>query len=198
MNETAQALEYGAFKHIVVPIGVIIGLGVARIVGAVSEYIQKRDRVRFSSIHAVWAAALFLTFVMLWWTLWGLRSTEESLWSFFTLIYLLTGPVLIFVPSILMLPEVPDSGELDLARIFDRVGRPFFLCLAGYSLWIAYLQLHLLAEPFLTLSRALQGGALLTFLVGAAFPSRRVAAGVGIVLLIVVGIATSTVRAQLG
>lgn len=63
MDETPQMLDVGAFKHVVVPIGVIIGLGVARIVMSVSQYIQKRERVRFSAIHVVWSAFLFLLFV---------------------------------------------------------------------------------------------------------------------------------------
>jgi hypothetical protein len=197
VDETAQALGLGAFKHVVVPIGVIIGLGVARIVVSMSQYIQKRERVRFSAIHAVWTTALFLVFVGLWWFLWGLRSLEAERWSFFALIYLLAGPALIYLPSILMLPEVPDDGELDLGSLFDRVGRPVFLCLAAYTLWLACTELYLLRQPFLVPQRAFQGMALGALGIGAAFPSRRMAAALGAFTLVLVAVSWATVRAKL-
>ena len=69
MNEVPQTLALSAFKHTLVPIGVIIGLGVARIVMSVSLYIKDRDRVRFSLTHTIWTSLLFLLFVGLWWGL---------------------------------------------------------------------------------------------------------------------------------
>jgi hypothetical protein len=180
-----------------VPIGVIIGLGVARIVMSVSQYIRQHERIRFSAMHAVWTTALFLLFVGLWWILWGARSIEAERWSFFTLIYLLAGPMLIYLPSILLLPEVPDTGELDLGSVFDRVGRPFFLCLAGYCLWLACTELYLLRQPFLVPQRAFQGVSLGVFLIGAVFPSRRMAAGIGAFTLVLVAVSWATVRAKL-
>jgi hypothetical protein len=196
--ETSHAMDLGAFKHVVVPIGVIIGLGVARTVISLSQYIQQRGRVRFSAIHAVWSAFLFLLFVGLWWFLWGLRSVEAERWTFFTLLYLLAGPALLYLPSILLLPEVPDAGELDLGSLFDEAaGRPFFLCLAGFTLWLAFAQLYLLREPFLVPQRATQGVAGGLFLIAAVFPSRRMAAGVGVVVLVLLVVTMATVRAKL-
>ena len=197
MDETPQMLDVGAFKHVVVPIGVIIGLGVARIVMSVSQYIQKRERVRFSAIHVVWSIFLFLLFVGLWWLLWGLRYVEAERWSYFTLIYLLAGPALLYLPSILLLPEVPDTGKLDLGSLFERVGRPVFLCLAGFALWLACAELYLLRDPFLVPQRANQGVALGLFLIAAVFPSRRMATGVGVVVLVQAVVALATWRATL-
>jgi len=198
VDETSQALDLGAFKHVVVPIGVIIGLGVARIVMSMSEYIQQRKHVRFSTVHAVWSILLFLLFVGTWWFLWGLRSVEAERWTFFTLIYLLAGPALIYLPSILLLPEVPDAGELDLGSLFDRVGRPIFLCLAAFGLWLTCTELYLLRQPFLVPERAFQGMSVGAFLIGAVFPSRRMAAAVGAFTLVVVAVSWATVRAKLG
>jgi hypothetical protein len=197
MDETSQTMDLGAFKHVIVPIGVVIGLGIARTVVSVSQYIQQRRRVRFSAIHAVWSVSLFLFFVGLWWIMWGLRSVEAERWSFFTLLCLLAGPALLYLPSILLLPEVPDAGELDLGTLFDEASRPFFLCLAGFTLWLASAQLYLLREPFLAPQRATQGVAVGLFLIAAVFPSRRMAAGVGVVVLVLLAVTMATVRAKL-
>jgi hypothetical protein len=197
VDEPPQTLDLGAFKHVVVPIGVIIGLGVARTVMSLSHYIQHRERVRFSAIHAVWSAFLFLLLVGVWWVVWGLRYVDAERWSYFTLIYLLAGPALLYLPSILLLPEVPDTGELDLGRLFDRAARPVFLCLAGFTLWLASVGLYLLHEPFLVPLRANQGVAVGMFLIAAVFPSRRMAGVVGAVVLFLAVVALTTWRAKL-
>jgi len=189
--------DISAFKHVVVPIGVILGLGIARVVAHVSEYIQKHDRVRFSATHVVWSATLLLLFVGLWWNLWGLRAIHAGTWSFFTLIYLLTGPTLLYVPSILALPDVPDSGELDLTSLFDRVGRPILLFVAAYIVWLASIQIALLEEPVVAPQRAIEGMGVLVLLIGAAFPTRRMVAASGVMLLLLLTLGMATVKAQL-
>ena len=136
-------------------------------------------------------------FVGLWWVLWGLRYVEAERWSFSTLIFLLAGPALLYLPSILLLPEVPDTGKLDLGSLFERVGRPVFLCLAGFALWLACAELYLLRDPFLVPQRANQGVALGLFLIAAVVPSRRMAAGVGVVVLVLAVVALATWRAAL-
>jgi hypothetical protein len=182
---------------VVVPIGVVIALGVARLVAAVSQYIQHHERVRFSGAHASWAALLFLWFVGLWWISWGLRHVDAALWSYFTLIFLLIGPALLYLATVLLLPDVPDAGALDLGGLFEEVGRAFFLCLGGVVLWLAGAELFLLREPVLVPKRAIQGALLAIFLIGAASPSRRTAAVLAGLALPLALLALATVRAKL-
>ena len=198
MDETPQTLDLGAFKHVVVPIGVIIALGVARIVSTVSSYTQHHTRVRFSAAHAIWSLILFLWFVGLWWIAWGLRHVDADLWSFFTLIFLLVGPCLLFMATTLLLPDVPAEGELDLAERIEGMGRPFFLSLGAFLLWLVCSEIWLLEEPWMVLPKRLfQGTALIVFSVGAAFPRRRVATALGVVTLPLLVVALATVRAKL-
>ena len=67
-----------AFKHIMVPIGVVIGLGVARIVMMVSQYVAQRERIRFSAIHTLWSTLLLVMLIGLWWILWGLSHVQAE------------------------------------------------------------------------------------------------------------------------
>ncbi len=198
MDEATQTLAPGAFKHIVVPIGVVIGLGLARVVMIASQYLAERDRVRFSAVHSLWSALLFIMFVGVWWILWGLSAAPADRWTFFALLYLVAGPVLIYVPSMRLLPDLPDEGSLNLDGLFDRVGRSVSLCLAGFVVWLACAELYLLREPFWVPQRANQAVVCGAFLVGAAFPSRRVAGLVGSVALLALLVSLATVRARLG
>ncbi len=197
MDEVGNTLDISAFKHVVVPLGVVIGLGVARIVLSVSQYIERRDQVRASWIHALWTTLLFLLFVGLWWVVWGFRHAEAERWSFFALIYLLAGPVLVYLPTLLLLPNVPETGQIDLGGLFDRFGRPVFLCLSGFAVWVALAELYLLQEPFWVPKRLNQAALLTAFGVGAIFPSRRVAGAIGGVALLLVVLALATLRSRL-
>ena len=198
MPENQSLLGVSAFKHVVVPIGVIIGLGVARTMTAASHYIQNRDRVQFSAGHAMWCLVLFLWFVGLWWIAWGLRSVDAELWSFFTLIFLLVGPCLLFLASSLLLPDLPESGDLDLGARLEAMGRPFFLCMLGFLLWLVGSEWWLLQEPAIVLpKRALQGMAATLFTVGALFPSKRTSTWLAAIALPLVIFALATVRAKL-
>jgi hypothetical protein len=175
----------------------VIALGVARIVNAASQYVQHRERIRFSATHGVWCLLLFLWFVGLWWISWGLRHVDAALWSYFTLIYLLVGPSLMYMASALLLPETPAEGQLDLGERFEHVGRSFFLCLVGFVLWLACAELLLLREPLLLPKRASQSFVLVLLLIGVAFPSRRTAGVLGAIILPLMIVVLSTVRAKL-
>ena len=190
-----ETLDSGAFKHILVPIGVVIALGVARIVTAVANYVQYRDRVRFSVAHAVWCTIVFLWFVGLWWIMYGFRQVEGSSWSYFSLIFLLLGPGLLYLTATLLLPDVPDQGELDLTEPLDRLARPILLSLASVLLWLMTAEVTLLNEPLIVLpKRLLQGSVLTLFGIGMLFPSRKMVTVLGAITLPVVLIAFATVR----
>ncbi len=197
MDEAQQTLAPGAFKHVVVPIGVVIGLGVGRIVMMVSQYVAQHERIRASAVDALWSAMLFVMFVGVWWIVWGLSHVPAERWSFFALLYLVMGPVLIYLPSLLLLPDVPKEGALDLGGLFDRLRPLVLLCMAAFVVWLACAELYLMREPLWIPKRANQAVLCVAFLVGAAFPSRRVAGVVGSVALAAILVALATLRSRL-
>ena len=188
-----------AFKHVVVPIGVVVGMGVARMMTALANYVQNRDRIRFGLAHSLWSTVLFLWFVGLWWIAWGLRNIPAEFWSFWTLIILLVGPCLIFLAVSLLMPDLPDESELDLGAQLDEVGRPVFLCLIGFILWLVGTEFWLQGEPLLVFpKRGLQALAIAIFAAGAIVPTRRMTTVLGVIALPLVIIALTTVRGKLG
>ena len=197
MSEPAETLDLGAFKHVVVPIGVVIALGVARIVNALSDYIQHRRQIRFDWPHSLWCGVIFLYLVGLWWISWGLREVDAELWSYFTLIFLLVGPALLYLATTLLLPEVPKQGQLDLSLRFEEVGRAFFLSLAGFFVWLVAMELLLLREELAQPKRLNQTLLVVLFGAGAVFPTRRAAVRVICIVFPLALFALATVRAKL-
>lgn len=194
-----ETLEVAAFKHVVVPLGVVIGLGVARMMSSISDYLQHRDRVRFSVGHGLWCVILFLWFVGLWWIAWGLRLVDVSLWSFFTLIFLLMGPCLLYLAGSLVLPEMPEEGSLDLGDRLSENGRAFLLALAGVLVWLTVSEIWLLQEPWdLLPKRAFQLTSIAILSGGSFFPSRRVLTILAAVEFPIILTALGTVRSSLG
>jgi hypothetical protein len=199
VTDDLSTLDMSAFKHVVVPIGVVLGMGLARTMTALANYVQNRDRVRFALAHSLWSIVLFLWFVGSWWIAWGLRNTPAELWSFWTLIFLLSGPCLIFLGASLLLPDLPGEGELDLGERMDEFGRPVFLCLMGFLVWLMSAEIWLQREPFLVFpKRGMQAFALSIFAVGVIKPSRPTTTALGAIALTLVIVALTTVRGKLG
>ncbi len=198
MNTPPPTLDISAFKHVMVPFGVVIGMGLAFVVGGASRYLSERKRVRVSWEYMVWVAILFLWFVLLWWIAWGLRLVPADKWTFSALMFLLIGPALLYMASSLILPAVPAEGELDLGERFSEVGRPFFLCLAGVVMWLGVSEIWLGGEPFASPKRLNQMIGLALLAVGVVRPTKRVAGVIGVLVLAIIVGATHTIRSKLG
>jgi len=191
------ALDMSAFKHVVVPLGVVVGMGVANIVSGVARMVSDRERVKMCWEHSVWMAALFLWFVLLWWIAWSLRLVPSEKWTFTTLIFLLIGPALLYLASALILPAVPGKGELDLGARFAVVGRPFFLCLIGAVAWLTIAGMWLGGEPFATPARLNQTVGIALLSVGVIRPTKRVSGVIGVLVLVILIGASLTIRSKL-
>ena len=191
-------IDTAAFKHVVVPLGVIIGLGVVHIITALSKYLENRSNVRFDIAHSIWTAITLLWFVGLWWLLWKFRVVEVGHWSFFSLLLLLLGPSILYFAASLLLPSTQPGESLDLGDRFDQVGRLFFLCLCGTGIWLGIAEIVLLRQSITEPHRFGQLAVVILLAICAAFPSRRIAKYTGLLILFLAIIAFSTFRAGLG
>ncbi len=190
-------MEASAFRHVVVPLGVVIGLGVGRMVTTLASYFDNRRNLRFCSAHVLWTAVTFIWLVGLWWVLWQFQHVDADRWSFFSMFLLLLGPASLYLAVSLLLPAVQPGEALDLGTRFDEVGRAFFLCLLAAIAWLGICEVVLLQADLLDPRRF--GQAAVAVLVGAAAarPSRRFANVVGVLVLVLAVIAFSTFRAGL-
>lgn len=198
MQEPPSDLNLPAFRHVVVPIGVVIGMGVAHIVRTLAEYLAKRSEVRFLPTHAAWTVIALTWFLGLWWILWRFRDVGIERWSFFALILMLLGPAALYLAVILLLPAMRDDEVLDLGARFDRVQRPFFVCLSLVMVWLGTTEVVLLREDWLVPHRFAQGSAIVLLGVGAMVPTRRTASVLAVVFTVACVVAFATFRGTLG
>ena len=116
-----------AFAHLSILISIILGLGMAELLGGFARTIEQRKVVRIYAPPVIWAFLLLLTHVQTWWSIFGLRSHLD--WTFFQFSVVLLQPIVLYMLSALALPR--GSAELDLRANYFAHRRWFFALFAS-------------------------------------------------------------------
>ena len=130
----SASLDIRAFAYIISLVAVINGLGIVRWLTVFSEYIRRKSSLE---IQHRWefnllAGFQFMLHILLWWALWGVR--ESTNFNFLTYVYLLTGPVLLFLGTSLLSPSF-DAERIDVRRHFSEVRPTYSTVLMLSWLW---------------------------------------------------------------
>jgi len=131
-------LEYAAFAFIFTLAAVVNGLGIVRWLTALAEYLRRKDTLQVANyrVFLLFAVFQFILHVLLWLSLWGIRAVET--FDFIDYLYLLTGPVLLFLSSSLLIPDATD-GQVNLQSHFTNVRGPYATVLALAWAWTLFL-----------------------------------------------------------
>ena len=127
-------IDFRAFAFIITLAAVVNGLGIVRWLTALAEYLRQKDSL---SIQHYWVYNLaagfqFLLHIVLWWSLWALR--EGVTINFLSYLYLLVGPVLLYLGTSLLVPNIDDGG-VDVRAHYYRSRRTYSTVLMVTWLW---------------------------------------------------------------
>ena len=127
-------LDFLAFAFVITLAAVVNGLGIVRWLTAFSEYLRRKQSLNLEHywVYNLLAAYQFLLHILMWWTLWGVRDAAN--FTFLTYLYLLTGPILLFLGTSLLTPSI-DSNGVDVRRHFAEVRQTYSTVLALLWLW---------------------------------------------------------------
>jgi hypothetical protein len=114
------------FEYLSVLVSIIVGLALTQLLSGVARLIQLRRRVRPHATTLCWVVLLFLVDTQIWWAAFERRDSPE--WNFFSFLLYLLMPILAFMLSYLVLPELGEEDEIDLAANFED-NRPWFFAL---------------------------------------------------------------------
>ncbi len=130
-------LDFQAFAFIITLAAVVNGLGIVRWVAGFAEYLRRTNslQVKHYWVFNLWAAAQFLLHILLWWSLWGVREAET--FNFLVYLYVLTGPILLYLGTSLLIPDV-DGNVVDLTAHYFGVRRSYFTVYALLWLWAIF------------------------------------------------------------
>ena len=100
-----QALAAGAeaFPHIRIVMGIVVGLGVTRLLSGVARIIQHPSQYRLCLVHLAWTASVLLMLIHFWWWEFGLFGVAE--WTFGVYLFIIGYAVLLFLLAALLYPD---------------------------------------------------------------------------------------------
>lgn len=126
--------EFAAFAFIITLAAVINGLGIVRWIGGFAEFLQRKDslEIKYYWVYVLAAGFQFVLHVLLWWSLWTIRGFGSI--NFLTYLYLLTGPILLFLGTAFLTPSLADE-IVDLKKHFDSVRPTYTNILVLVWLW---------------------------------------------------------------
>ncbi len=119
-------------------ISIVVGLGIARVLGGVGAFLRLHNRTPHDWIVGTWCLVLFLTLVVWWMLGWQVLRVQAQI-SLGTLVFWTFATALLYLSAYLLVP----------ATIVDRSGGPetnselprgaFFACLAAhFALMLVY------------------------------------------------------------
>ena len=122
------------FPFISVMFAVIMGMGVVYILMAIAAIIRwGHQQITPYWLHLSWIIFMLLLHFHVWWGLWDLQSVES--WHYFSYLYLLSGPVLLFVAVSIIIPDIQQSEKIDLRQFYFDHSTRFFLTLTLAVIW---------------------------------------------------------------
>lgn len=144
-----------SFRWIVVPLSLVLGLGIARLLTSGVALFQSRRQAKLDWIPPVWAACIFLWQIQFWWSLIELSGTRQS-WAIGHFLTLLALVLLLFVAAALVLPSEKLTTGSDLRESFRQDGRWALLFLSVYFALAAVADWLLWEVPVVSLVTAEQ------------------------------------------
>jgi multisubunit Na+/H+ antiporter MnhG subunit len=135
------------FDFLMVLVSIIIGFGMTEVLAGSARLLRARNNTKPYWLHTVLVLGVFITLLTMWWEAWGLQSETE--WSFLGLIFMLSGPVGLYLIASLSFPDQVEDHDF---REYYYQNASLIWMVAGISsilnnsFWILYLGSDLL-EP---------------------------------------------------
>lgn len=115
------------FAHVRIIIGMVMGLGITRLLSGAAGFIQHPSHQRVSLLHSLWAVAVLLELILFWW--WDVRSIQDNYLNFRVYIAQITYAITLYMLAALLFPE--NIAEFDgYEDFFINRRRWFFSFLA--------------------------------------------------------------------
>jgi len=113
---------------------IILSMGIGHILAAAASMVDRRRAGQIDPLHVSWMLLLLLWYFNLFWHTLDLLSTEK--WSFATFLFIMTGAILLYFATYILIPEQSDVESRDMRAYYFEASSQFFLILAILQAWI--------------------------------------------------------------
>jgi hypothetical protein len=138
-------MEPSVFPFLSAMFGVLVALGIARLIAALASFTKSRRPIRIYWVHGAWILFMLLLYLHLWWSLWDLRAVDN--WNYFSYLFLLLGPAALYLATSLLVPDPDREESFDSREYYFRVQRKFFTTLVVVTLWGMLLYPVFMGQP---------------------------------------------------
>ncbi|MEN5082055.1 hypothetical protein ABE438_06190 [Bosea sp. TWI1241] len=101
------APSHELFPHIRIVMGMVIGLGITRLLTGIAGLIQHPKRHRRSAIHLMWVFSMLVELVLFWW--WEFALSRVPNLNFGIFLFLIFYAITLFLISALLFPDDLDE-----------------------------------------------------------------------------------------
>lgn len=138
-------VDASSFVFIISLAAVVNGLGIVRWLTGLTDYMRRGSdfQVTHYWVFTLAAAFHFLLHIVFWWSLWNIRGTATI--NFLSYLYLLCGPILLFVGTAMLAPNVVDD-KVDLKAHYFQVRPIYSTVLILAWLWAIFFPLVMRGE----------------------------------------------------
>jgi hypothetical protein len=91
------------FPHVRIVMGMVIGLGITRLLMGVAGMVQHPSRAKISILHLLWVGSMLLELVHFWW--WQFALFHLETWTFGIFFFLIAYTILLFLQAALLFPD---------------------------------------------------------------------------------------------
>lgn len=102
-----QAQSLDLFTHVRVIVGVVLALGITRILAGLASFVQHPGHKPVYAAHLVWVAVVLLSAVHFWWFEFGLIYVHP--WTFELFVFVLGYAFLFYLMATLLFPDTIDE-----------------------------------------------------------------------------------------
>ena len=131
-------VDSASFVFIISLAAVVNGLGIVRWLSGFAEYVRRRSALNVTHywVFSLFASFQFILHVLFWWSLWSIRGSATI--DFLSYLYLLSGPVLLFLGTAILSPPV-DVDDLNLRTHYYDARSDYSTILSLAWLWAIFL-----------------------------------------------------------
>jgi hypothetical protein len=140
LNASAAEL----FPHVRIVMGMVVGLGITRLLMGYAGLIQHPTRARLSLTHLLWGFSVLVELVLFWW--WEFELTGVQDWNFGLFAFLIGYAVTLFLLAALLFPDKLD--DYDGYEDFFLKRRHWFFSILGATFLLDIVDTLVKGEPY--------------------------------------------------
>jgi hypothetical protein len=174
---------------------IVAGLGISKLVQGLGAMIEARSRILRYWVHSAWLIVIMAAHVV---TIFALiRFSTNAHWTVFNVMLTLSMPLLLYLISVLIVPTIGETEQVDFRAYFYRNRRWFYSLLIALTLVGMAVQISVEHRPDWSSGGPLRAIAVLSLAGGLASERPAVQSVVVLVLLAVIATGATLVSIKL-